>query len=74
MRDGDSVAEHLSAFNNMVSQLVSVEINISDEYKCIGLLFSLPDSWDSLAVDIHSNTTSLKFDEVVSSLLLEEMR
>jgi hypothetical protein len=69
MRDGDSVAEHLNAFNTMVSQLVSVVITISDEDKCISLLCSLPDSWDSLFVAIGSNATTLKFDEVVSSLL-----
>jgi hypothetical protein len=75
MRDGDSVAEHLNAFNTvMVSQLVSVEIKISYEDKCISLLCSLPGSWDSLTVAIGSNTTSLKFDEVVSSLLSKEMR
>jgi hypothetical protein len=74
MRDGDSVADHLNAFNTMVSQLVSVDIKISDEDKCISLLCSLPDSWDSLVVAIGSNTTSLKFEEVVSSLLSEEMR
>jgi hypothetical protein len=74
MRDGDSVVEHLNAFNTVVSQLVSVEIKISDEDKCISLLCSLPDSWDSLVVAIGSNTTALKFDEVVSSLLSEEMR
>jgi hypothetical protein len=74
MRDGDSVAEHLNAFNTVVSQLVSVEIKISNEYKCISLLCSLPDSWDSLVVSRGSNTTALKFDEVVSSLLSEEMR
>jgi hypothetical protein len=28
MRDGDSVEEHLNAFNTMVSQLVSIEIKI----------------------------------------------
>jgi hypothetical protein len=71
MRDGDSVAEHLNTFNTVVSQLVSVEIKISDEDKCISLLCSLPDLWDSLVVAIGSNTTSLKFDEVVSSLLLD---
>jgi hypothetical protein len=38
------VAEHLNAFNAVVSQLVYVEIKISDEDKCIGLLCSLPDS------------------------------
>jgi hypothetical protein len=63
MRDGDSVVEHLNAFNTVVSQLVSVDIKISDEDKCI-----------SLVVAIGSNTTSLKFEEVVLSLLSEEMR
>jgi hypothetical protein len=43
MRDGDSVAEHLNAFNTVVSQLVSADIKISDEDKCISLLCSLPD-------------------------------
>jgi hypothetical protein len=74
MKDGDSVAEHLNTFNTVVSQLVSIEIKILDEDKCIILLCSLPDSWDSLVVAIGSNTTSLKFEEVVSSLLSEEMR
>jgi hypothetical protein len=74
MRDGDSVVEHLNAFNTMVIQLVSVEIKISDEDKCISLLCYLPDSWDSLVVAIGSNTNALNFDDLVSSLLLEEMR
>jgi hypothetical protein len=74
MRDGDLVAKNLNTFNTVVSQLVSIEIKISDEDKCISLLCSLPDLWDSLVVAIGSNKTSLKFDEEVSSLLLEEMR
>eukprot|EP00253_Pinus_taeda_P015920 PITA_15920 len=32
------------------------------------------DSWDSLAIAIGSNATSLQFNEIVSSLLTEEMR
>ena len=58
----------------MVSQSASVDINISDEEKCISLLCSLLDSWDSLLIAIGSNATALHFDEIVSSLLTEEMR
>eukprot|EP00253_Pinus_taeda_P011136 PITA_11136 len=74
MKDGDSVIENLNAFNTMVSQLASVDIKISDEDKCISLLCSLPDSWDSLVIAIGSHATTLQFDEIVSSLLMEEMR
>ena len=74
MREGDSMKENLNTFNTMLSQLIFVEIKISDEDNCINLLCSLLDSWDSLVVAIGSNTTSLKFEEVVSSLLSEEMR
>eukprot|EP00253_Pinus_taeda_P034454 PITA_34454 len=74
MKDGDSVIEHLNAFNTVVSHLSSVDIKISDEDKCISLLCSLPDSWDSLVIAIGSNATALQFDEIVSTLLTEEMR
>eukprot|EP00253_Pinus_taeda_P008788 PITA_08788 len=74
MKDGDSVTEHLNAFNTVVSQLLSVDIKISDEDKCISLLCSLPDSWVSLVIAIGSNATALQFDEIVLALLTEEMR
>jgi hypothetical protein len=74
MKDGDSMTKHLKAFNKMVSQLLSVDINIYDEDKCIILFFCLPYLWDTLVVAIGSNTTTLSFDDVVSSLLSEEMR
>ena len=74
MKDGDSVTEHLNAFNTVVSQLSSIDIKILDDDKCISLLCSLPDSWDSLVIAIGSNTTTLNFDDIVSSLPSEEMR
>ena len=40
MKDGDSVTEHLNAFNTMVSQLLYIYIKILYEDKCINLLCS----------------------------------
>ena len=74
MKDGDSVTEHLNAFNTVVSHLSSVDIKISDEDKCISLLCSLPELWDSLVIAIGSNTTTLNFYDIVSALLSKEMR
>jgi hypothetical protein len=75
MEDGDSMTEHLNAFNTLVSQLGSVNITIAEEDKCITLLCSLPDSWDNLVVAIGSTTQpTLKYEDVVASLLSEEMR
>src|ERR1700722_112019 len=75
MEDGDSMTEHLNAFNTLVSQLVSINITIAEEDKCINLLCSFPDSWDNVVVAIGSTTQStLKYEDAVSSLLFEEMR
>ena len=68
------MTKHMNAFNTVVSQSASVDIKISDEDKCISLLCSIPDSWDSLVIAIGSNTTALYFHEIVSSLLTEEKR
>jgi len=74
MKDGNSMAEHLNAFNTVVSQLASVDIKMSEEDKCITLLCSLLDSWDNLVMAISSTSFVLKLEYIVASLLLEEMR
>ena len=51
-----------------------MDIKITDEKKCINVLFSLPDSWDNLFMAIGSNTTTLTLEDLVASLFLEEMR
>ena len=71
---GDLVTEHLNAFNTVINRLLSVDIKITKEEKCISLLCLLADSWDNLVMDIGSNNTTLKINDVVARLLLEEMR
>ena len=63
------MTDHLSTFNNVVINFSFVDIKISDEDKCISLLCSLPNSWDSMIIAIGSNTTTLNFDDIVSALL-----
>jgi hypothetical protein len=67
MSDGSSVIEHLNAFNTVLRQLLSMDIKITDEEKCINLLCSFPESWDSLVVAIGINTTKIALEYVVSS-------
>lgn len=57
----------------MISQLLSVGIDVTEEEKCVILLCSFPDSWDGLVVAIRRNNTTLKIDDVVASLLSEYM-
>ena len=74
MDENDTVTEHLNVYNTMVSQVTSVGIKMAEEDKCITLLCSFPDSWDNLIVAIDSVIqATLKFDEIVPSLLSEEM-
>jgi hypothetical protein len=44
MEDGDYVTEHINSFNTLVSQLVSVDINLAKDDKCISLLCYLSNS------------------------------
>lgn len=40
MREGDSITEHLNAFNLILSYLALIDVSIEDEDKCI-FYFSL---------------------------------
>jgi hypothetical protein len=68
MSEDNLVTEHLNAFNTIISQLSFVDIKITEEEKCISLLCSFSDSWDSLVMDIGSNSTTLSLEEMVASL------
>ena len=75
MEDGDTVTDHLNVLNTLVRQLIFVVIKMEEEDQCITLLCSLTKSWDNLVVSIGSSTKStLKFEDIVSSLLSEEMK
>ena len=75
MDENETVTEHMNVYNTLLSQITSVGNKMPEEDKCITLLCSLSDSLDNLIVAIGSSSqATLKFDEIVSSLLSEEMR
>lgn len=73
MDEGTLVADHLNTFNMIVAQLTYVGVTINDEDHCMLLLFSFLDTWDHLVMAIGSTTTNFKIEDVVASLLLEEI-
>ena len=69
MENGDSMTDHLNSCNALVSQLVSIYVNMEEQNKCITLSCYLPKSWYNLVVTINNTTQStLKFEDVVASL------
>jgi hypothetical protein len=71
MSDESSIIEHLNAFNTVISQLLSMDIKITEEEKCISPLCSLEDSRDSLIVAIGNNLTTLALEDMMAYLMLE---
>ena len=75
-KDGDSMAEHMSIFQNTVNQLTTAEIKLDDELQALLLLSSLPDNWEVLVVTLTNSAPSgkLKMSTVKESMLNEEAR
>ena len=75
MNEGASIDEHLNAFNIITNQFASVKIILDDEIRVILLMCSMLDSWENLIVAMSTSTTigTLKFDDVSSSLMNEEL-
>lgn len=73
MEEGGSLTDHLNSFNLLAAQLTSAGVKLEEEDHCYTLLCSLPDSWDHLVMALGSTLVTFKMDDVVSSLLSEEM-
>ena len=59
-KEGDSMAEHLSSFQEIVNQLTTNENTLNDELQALLLLSSLPDSWEVLIMILTNSTSNRK--------------
>ena len=66
---GNLVSKKLNAFNTMINQFLFTDVKIIEEDKCINLLCSFPQSWDSLVVAIGRNNATLQIDDVVAYII-----
>uniref|UniRef100_A0A2N9FLT3 Integrase catalytic domain-containing protein n=1 Tax=Fagus sylvatica TaxID=28930 RepID=A0A2N9FLT3_FAGSY len=55
LKEGRSVAEHLSEFQDLVNQLTRMNLMEDDELQALLLLSSLPDSWETLVVSLSNS-------------------
>ena len=76
LKEGKSVVKHLSEFQDLVNQMVTMKLVIDDELQVLLLLSSLLDSWETLVVSFSNYTSNgvLQFVMVKDSLLYEETR
>ena len=66
-KEGLSITEHTSEFQDLVDQLTTMEIILDDELQALLLLSSLPDSWETLVVlvNISAPNGKLTLDMVI---------
>ena len=55
LKKGKSIAEHLSEFQDLVNQMVTMNLIIDDELQVLLLLSSLPYSWETLVVSFSNS-------------------
>ena len=76
LKEGKSIAEHLSEFQDLVNQMVTMNLIIDDELQVLLFLSSLPNSWETLIVSLSNFAPNgvLQLAIVKDSLLNEETR
>ena len=76
LKEGRSVAEHLSEFQDLVNQMVTMKLIIDYELQVLLLLSSFPNSWETLVVLLSNSAPNgvLQLAMVKDSLFNEKKR
>jgi hypothetical protein len=76
MSEGGSIVDHSNEFNMVTNQLSFVKVDFDDEVRALLILCSLPKSRNNLVMAVSNfvfSSNTLKFDDVVGVILIEEM-
>ena len=76
LKEGRSVAKHLSEFQELVTQMVIMKLIIDDELQALLLLSSLHDHYETLVVSLNNSAPNcvLQLAMVKDRLFNEETR
>ena len=76
LKEGRSVAEHFSKFQDLVNQMITMKLIIDDGLQVLLRLSSLPDSWENLVVSLRNSAPNgvLQLAMVKDSLFKETRR
>ena len=77
MKEGTTMSNHINDLNTLLCQATSVGMTQDDESKTFIWLCSWLDSWDAVVTAVSTSNSAkskLVYDEVVATLLSEDMR
>ncbi|TPX57652.1 hypothetical protein PhCBS80983_g03710 [Powellomyces hirtus] len=72
MKDGDGMLEHINKVKMMAQKLEAIGAQVDNEDIITTLLYSLPESFESLNVSLESRADDLTLEFLTARLLLEE--
>ncbi|KAE8691550.1 ABC transporter B family member 18 [Hibiscus syriacus] len=73
MKDEHDLAQHVNAFNQIVSDLARLDVKIEDEDKAMILLCLLPPSYEHMVTLTYGKET-IKVEEITAALLAHNQR
>lgn len=76
MNEVSLVQNHVSEFNTIINKLISVKIEFEYEIRDLLILCSLPYIWNIFIIMVSNSYSNAKlvFDEIVGTILSEDMR
>jgi len=74
MKEGSSLHDHLNSFNKLLSECLSMDIQVEEEDKAVILLNSLPKAYESMVTTLTYSKDVLDLEEVTAALLSDDIR